>query len=120
YMTTVNMVTAVEAMVLGVKAGLNPKTIWEVVKVSTGNSSSFERRAPYMFNRKFEPEGRLLLGHKDLEAIRNWANSLGVPAFMASVAQQVHQLGISAGLSEMDSAALVIALERIAGVEVKA
>src|SRR5260221_14764704 len=47
----VNTVAIAEAMVLGVKAGLDPQTIYEVVRVSTGASYAWEHRVPRMLKR---------------------------------------------------------------------
>ena len=38
----VNLVAVAEALVMGVKAGLDPQTIYDVVRVSTGTSYAFE------------------------------------------------------------------------------
>src|SRR6266700_307629 len=53
----INTVAVAEALVLGVKAGLDPKTIYDVVRVSTGNSFAFETRVPKMLKRDFSPGG---------------------------------------------------------------
>ena len=55
----VNLVAVAEALVMGVKAGLDPRTIYEVVKVSPGTSSAFERRVPKILARDFAPGGTI-------------------------------------------------------------
>jgi 3-hydroxyisobutyrate dehydrogenase-like beta-hydroxyacid dehydrogenase len=52
---------AIEALVFGKKAGLDPQKIYEVVRVSTGSSVQFENRVPRMLARNFAPEG-----HRDV------------------------------------------------------
>ena len=47
----VNTVAVAEALVLGVKAGLDPQTIYDVVRVSTGTSFAFETRVPRILQR---------------------------------------------------------------------
>src|SRR5262245_61692403 len=42
----VNTVAVAEAMVLAVKAGLDPKTVYDVVRASTGASAAWEGRVP--------------------------------------------------------------------------
>ena len=51
----VNLVAVAEALVMGVKAGLDPQTIFDVVRVSTGTSYAFEHGAPKMLARDFSP-----------------------------------------------------------------
>src|SRR5437773_1281457 len=53
----VNLVAVAEALVMGVKAGLDPRTIYEVVRVSTGTSAAFEGRVPKILARDFAPGG---------------------------------------------------------------
>ena len=82
----VNTVAVAEALVLGVKAGLDPQTIYEVVRVSTGNSVAFEMRAPRMLARNFAPGGTVDISFKDQELETAFAKQLGVPVFLASPA----------------------------------
>ena len=48
-----------EAMMLGRKAGLDAKKIYEVVSVSAGNSVQFQNRGPCIIARNFTPCGTL-------------------------------------------------------------
>jgi 3-hydroxyisobutyrate dehydrogenase len=114
----VNMVAVAEALVLGVKAGLDPKTIYEVVRVSTGTSSAFERGAARMLARDFSPGGTVDISFKDQELETAFAKQLGAPLLLANVSQQVYQMGRAAGLGKQDGSAIVQVLERLAGVKV--
>jgi 3-hydroxyisobutyrate dehydrogenase len=114
----VNMVAVAEALVLGVKAGLDPKTIYEVVRVSTGTSSAFERGAARMLARDFSPAGTVDISFKDQELETAFAKQLGAPLLLASVSQQVYQMARAAGLGKQDGTAIVQVLERLAGVKV--
>jgi 3-hydroxyisobutyrate dehydrogenase-like beta-hydroxyacid dehydrogenase len=115
----VNTVAVAEALVLGVKAGLDPQTIYEVVRVSTGNSVAFEMRAPRMLARNFAPGGTVDISFKDQELETAFAKQLGVPLLLANVTQQLYQMARAAGLNKEDGLAVVKILERLAGVEVK-
>jgi 3-hydroxyisobutyrate dehydrogenase-like beta-hydroxyacid dehydrogenase len=114
----VNMVAVAEALVLGVKAGLDPKTIYEVVRVSTGTSSAFERGAARMLARDFSPAGTVDISFKDQELETAFAKQLGAPLLLANVSQQVYQMARAAGLGKQDGTAIVQVLERLAGVKV--
>jgi 3-hydroxyisobutyrate dehydrogenase len=114
----VNMVAVAEALVLGVKAGLDPRTIYEVVRVSTGTSSAFERGAARMLARDFSPAGTVDISFKDQELETAFAKQLGAPLLLASVSQQVYQMARAAGLGKQDGTAIVQVLERLAGVRV--
>ncbi|HYE93042.1 MAG TPA: NAD(P)-dependent oxidoreductase [Terriglobales bacterium] len=114
----VNTVAVAEALVLGVKAGLDPQAIVDVVKVSTGNSYAFEMRAPRILKRDFAPGGTVDISFKDQELETQFAKQLGVPVLLANITQQVYQMARAAGLNKEDGSAVVKIFERLAGVTV--
>ena len=114
----VNTVAVAEALVLGVKAGLDPKVIYDVVRASTGNSFAFETRAPRILKRDFTPGGTVDISFKDQELETAFAKQLGVPLLLANVSQQVYQMARAAGFNKEDGSAIVKVLERLAGVKV--
>ena len=114
----VNTVAVAEALVLGVKAGLDPQTIYDVVRTSTGTSVAFETRVPRMLRRDFAPGGTVDISFKDQELETAFAKQLGVPVLLANVTQQVYQMARAAGFNKEDGAAVVKVYERLAGVTV--
>jgi 3-hydroxyisobutyrate dehydrogenase len=115
----VNTVAVAEALVLGVKAGLDPKTIYDVVRVSTGTSFAFETRVPRIMARDFAPGGTVDISYKDQELETAFAKQLGMPLFLANISQQVYQMARAAGLNKEDGSAIIKVLEQLAGVQVK-
>jgi 3-hydroxyisobutyrate dehydrogenase len=114
----VNTVAVCEALVLGVKAGLDPQTIYDVVRVSTGTSHAFESRVPKILARDFAPGGTVDISFKDQELETAFAKQLGVPVLLANVTQQVYQMARAAGLNKLDGSAVIRVLEKLAGVQV--
>ena len=114
----VNTVAVAEALVLGVKAGLDPQLIYDVVRVSTGTSFAFETRVPRILKRDFSPGGTVDISFKDQELETAFAKSLGVPVLLANVTQQVYQMARAAGLNKEDGSAVVKIYEQLAGVKV--
>ena len=115
----VNTVAVAEALVMGVKAGLDPQTIYDVVRVSTGTSYAFVGRVPKILRRDFAPGGTVDISFKDQELETAFAKALGVPVFLANVTQQVYQMARAAGFNKEDGSAIVKVLERMAGVTVE-
>jgi 3-hydroxyisobutyrate dehydrogenase-like beta-hydroxyacid dehydrogenase len=115
----VNTVAVAEAMVLGVKAGLDPQTIYEVVRVSTGTSAAWELRVPRILVGDFEPGGTIDISYKDQELETAFAKRLGVPLLLANLTQQIYQMARAQGLNKQDGAAVVKIFEQMAGVSVK-
>jgi 3-hydroxyisobutyrate dehydrogenase-like beta-hydroxyacid dehydrogenase len=116
----VNAVAIAEALVMGVKAGLDPQTIYDVIRVSTGTSWGFESRVPKILARDFSPGGTVDISYKDQELETSFAKQLGVPVLLANVSQQVYQMARAAGLNKEDGSAVIKVIERLAGVEVSA
>ena len=108
-----------EAMVLGVKAGLDPQTIYEVVRVSTGASAAWELRVPRIRRGDFAPGGTVDISYKDQELETAFAKRLGVPLLLANLTQQVYQMARAQGLNKHDGSAIVKIFEQMAGVTVK-
>jgi len=68
---------------MGVKAGLDPRTIYDVVRVSTGTSYAFETGVPKILARDFAPGGTVDITYKDQELETAFAKQLGVPLLLA-------------------------------------
>jgi 3-hydroxyisobutyrate dehydrogenase-like beta-hydroxyacid dehydrogenase len=115
----VNRVAVAEALVMGVKAGLDAKTIYEVIRVSTGNSYAFEQGVPRILARNFAPGGTVDISYKDQELETAFAKQLGVPVLLANITQQVYQMARASGLSKEDGLTVVKLYEKLAGVEVR-
>lgn len=117
-MASVNSLAMMEGVAVGVKAGLDPMTIYEVVKASSGASKALERIPRAIVPRNFEPGFKVSLMNKDLETFNTIAKELHVPVSFANVAQRYQQAAMAAGLSEQDTTAAMIIIERLACVEV--
>ncbi|HUC72605.1 MAG TPA: NAD(P)-dependent oxidoreductase [Stellaceae bacterium] len=111
-------VAIAEALVFGVKAGLDPHQIYEVVRVSTGNSVQFENRAPRMLRRDFAPGGTIDISYKDQDLETSFAKRLGVPLLLANLTQQVYQMARAQGLNKEDGSAIIKVFEDLAGVKI--
>lgn len=116
----VHLAAICEALVMGVKAGLDPQRIYDVVRVSTGNSYGFETRVPKILAGDFTPGGMVDISYKDQELETAFAKQLGVPIFLANISQQIFQMARAAGLNTEDHTAIIKVLEQMAGVEVRA
>jgi 3-hydroxyisobutyrate dehydrogenase-like beta-hydroxyacid dehydrogenase len=117
-LASVNALAMMEGVALGVKAGLDPMTIYEVVKASSGASKALERIPNALLPRQFEPGFKVQLMNKDLETFNTIAKELHVPVSFANVAQQYQQAAIAAGLGDHDTSVVMTIIERLAAVEV--
>jgi len=118
-LVAVNGLAVAEAMVLGVKAGLDPEMILKAIPQSAGDSWMFRNRAYRMVERDFACRGELDILLKDLTFIMDMGRSLKIPLVLSAVAKEIFQMANCLGYGKEDDAAVVKALEKIAGVEVK-
>jgi 3-hydroxyisobutyrate dehydrogenase-like beta-hydroxyacid dehydrogenase len=117
-MACVNALAMMEGLALGVKSGLDPMTIYDVVKASSGGSKALERIPRALLPRNFEPGFKVQLMNKDLETFTTIAKELHVPVSFANVAQRYEQMALAAGLGEQDTSVVMTIIERLAATRV--
>jgi 3-hydroxyisobutyrate dehydrogenase-like beta-hydroxyacid dehydrogenase len=116
---TTNAITN-EGFVLGVKAGIDPRVLWDILRVSTANSWTLEQMAGTVLKNNFEPGFKLSLGRKDMGLALALGNELGVPLSVCNVVQQGLDAAIAAGHAEKSVQAVILPLEEKTGVKVRA
>jgi 3-hydroxyisobutyrate dehydrogenase-like beta-hydroxyacid dehydrogenase len=82
-LVAIHNVASAEAMVLGMKAGLPPKLIFNLIKTGAGNSRIFELRAPMMVKNSYRnPTMKISVWQKDMDVIGSYARKIAVPTPM--------------------------------------
>jgi 3-hydroxyisobutyrate dehydrogenase-like beta-hydroxyacid dehydrogenase len=81
----VNATAAYEGMLLGVKAGVDPQMIYNIVQASSGASSAMQAFPNKIFAGDFAPGFMIDLAHKDLRLALELGDELSVPLLMGSV-----------------------------------
>ena len=116
-MACVNGLAMMEGLAVGLKAGLDAMTVYEVVKASSGGSKALERIPRALVPRDFEPGFKVALMNKDLETFTTIAKDLHVPISFANVAQRYEQMALAAGLGEQDTSVVMTVIERLAALQ---
>ena len=117
-MACVNSLAMMEGLVLGIKAGLDPMIIHDVVKASSGGSKALDRIPRAIIPRDFEPGFKVFLMNKDLETFNTIAKDLHVPVSFSNVAQRYEQAAMAAGLADKDTTVVMTIIEKLAALEV--
>lgn len=116
----VNMVAVGEALALGVKAGVDADTLYDVISKSSGSSYALTAKyKSFIAKRNFEPGFMIDLQHKDLGMAVDTAKAMRVPLLMGNVAQQVYDVARAKGMGGEDISAVIKLDEELYGVEVK-
>ena len=108
-----------ESLVLGAKAGIDGKTLYDVFSSSGVSSPLFKNCAKLIMDRKFENTGsHISTMYKDLGISMDMAKQNGVPMFTAAAAFELFQAGISM-YPEGDNWSIVKLLEKMADTKVE-
>lgn len=116
-MSTVNACAMMEGLVLGLKAGLDMKTMADVIKQSSGNSNALARVERALIPRNFEPGFKVALMNKDLDTFNTIARTLHVPVSFSNLAQRYQQTALAAGLGEKDTSVIFTLIEQLAALQ---
>ncbi|HEY2228508.1 MAG TPA: NAD(P)-dependent oxidoreductase [Xanthobacteraceae bacterium] len=116
-LVAINNVAAAEAMVLGMKAGLEPQMIYDMVTSGAGNSLIFELRAPMMVrNRYDDPTMKVSVWQKDMQVIGDFAEALACPTPLFRATEPIYAAALKGGHAADDTASVCAVLEAKAGV----
>jgi len=117
-LVAINNVASAEAMVLGMKSGLDPQVIFEMISNGAGNSRVFELRAPMMVKNRYDDVTmKCSVWQKDMDVIGAFAKKLRVPTPLFSATLPVYAAALKRGHADDDTAAVCAVLEAKAGVK---
>ncbi len=109
-----------EALVLGVKAGVDLETMTKIVGVSSGANWQLANQFPIRaFNGSFQPGFMTDLLHKDLGLALDLAAENQVATPLTALARQQYEMARAAGFNREDYTSLLKVLEQSAGVKVR-
>jgi 3-hydroxyisobutyrate dehydrogenase len=103
----VHIAAAAEAMALGIRAGVAPKDIYEVITHSAGNSWMFENRMAHVLAGDYTPLSAVDIFVKDLGIVLDTARASKFPLPLASTAHQMFMQASSSGHGREDDAAVI-------------
>ena len=109
-----------EGLVLARKAGLDLSTVMEVVKVADFRSPLLASNGQNILKRDFSTSFALKLMLKDAGLIEKFAGSLRSPIPGLRVVEKNLKSAVALGFEKENASAVIKALEKEAGVEVKA
>ena len=118
HLVHIHNVASAEAMVLGMKAGLEPQTIFDVIKAGAGNSRIFELRGPMMVENNYdEATMKMDIWQKDMKTIGEFAAQLRCPTPLFTAGTDIYRSGLAKGMDKLDTASVCRVLEQMAGLE---
>jgi 3-hydroxyisobutyrate dehydrogenase-like beta-hydroxyacid dehydrogenase len=116
-LVAINNVASAEAMVLGMKAGLDPRMIVDLITAGAGNSRVFELRAPMMAKGRYDDVTmKISVWDKDMQVIGDYARKIRVPTPIFNATKGIYIKAMKSGFGGRDTAAVCAVLEKMAKV----
>jgi 3-hydroxyisobutyrate dehydrogenase len=107
HLAGVHIAAACEAMALGLRAGADPRQLYDVICSSAGMSWMFENRVPHILANDYRPLSAVNIFVKDLGIVLDASRKLVLPLPLASAAHQMYLQAAAAGMGGDDDASLV-------------
>ncbi len=115
-LVTIHNVSSAEAMVMGLKAGLDLNLVYKVIKDGAGNSRMFEVRGPMMIKGDYRAATmKCDVYQKDIDIIGAFADDLNIPVPLFDASKAYYSSALSQGFAKEDTAAVCAVLEQMAG-----
>jgi len=115
-LVAIHNVAAAEAMVLAMKAGLDPAQVLKVVAGGAGGSRMFQVRGPMMVKGDYsEATMKNEVWQKDMTIIGDFARELDCPTPLFAASAPIYNAAMAMGLGKEDTGAVCAVLEKLAG-----
>ena len=103
----VHIAAAAEAMALGLREGVEPAALYEVITHSAGNSWMFENRMAHVLAADYTPLSAVDIFVKDLGLVLDMARASKFPLPLSSTAHQMFMQASTAGFAKEDDSAVI-------------
>ena len=114
-LVAIHNVAAAEAMVLGMKSGLDPQTLYQVIADGAGGSRMFSVRGPQMVADHYEPATmKIDVWQKDMKIIADFAASMSSPTPLLEACAPIYAAAVAQGRGHQDTAAVCAVLADLA------
>ncbi len=103
----VHIAAAAEAMAMGIRAGADPKVLYEVISNSAGSSWMFQNRVPHILAGDYTPLSAVNIFVKDLGIVLDTAKKSAFPLPLTATAHQMFLTAAASGRGGEDDSAVV-------------
>ena len=103
----VHIAAAAEAMALGLREGVDPAALYDVITHSAGNSWMFENRMAHVLAADYTPLSAVDIFVKDLGLVLDMARASKFPLPLSSTAHQMFMQASTAGYAKEDDSAVI-------------
>jgi 3-hydroxyisobutyrate dehydrogenase len=113
----VHIAASAEAVALGIRAGADPKVVYEVISNSAGSSWMFQNRVPHIIDGDYTPLSAVNIFVKDLGIVLDSAKKMTFPLPLTAAAHQMFLGAAGAGYGYEDDSAVVKVYQALSGIK---
>lgn len=111
-LVAIHNVSTAEALVLGMKAGLDPALMVKVLGDGAGSSRMLQVRGPMMVRNDYADAGmKVGVWQKDMQIISEFARQLDCPTPLFAATTAIYNAAMAQGFAEADTASVCAVLE---------
>lgn len=114
----IHIVAAAEALTFGIRLGLDPGRLLEVISQCAGSSWMFENRGPHIAEGDYVPRSAIDIFVKDMGIVSSEAQRCQFPVPLSEVSEALFSQAKALGLGQEDDAAVAKVYAKQAGIEI--
>ena len=116
----VHIAASCEAMAMGIRAGVDPNVLYEVISNSAGASWMFQNRVLHILAGDYTPLSAVNIFVKDLGIVLDTGKQLTFPLPLTATAHQMYLMAGAAGHGQEDDSAVVKVFQHLSGIPLPA
>ncbi|MCC6260556.1 MAG: NAD-binding protein [Anaerolineales bacterium] len=117
-MVAAQMVAMGELLVFSKKAGVDPRKVVDAIKGGAAQCWALDVKTPRLFAGNRNPGFKAYMQLKDMKIVLETAKEYAIPLSATEENTKFFELMIEQGMRELDNAAVVGVIEKLAGVEI--
>ena len=119
-LVAIHNVSSAEAVVMGLKAGIDPDLLVQVIGSGAGSSRMLQIRGPMMARADYnDATMKVELWQKDMQIITDFARELGTPTPLFSATVPIYNAAMAQGFGMQDTGAVCAVIEGMAGLKAR-
>ena len=115
----VHIAAAAEAMAFGVRAGADPRELYDVISGSAGSSWMWQNRVPHILDEDYTPLSAVDIFVKDLGIVLGTGQELRFPLPLTAAAHQQFLAAASSGFGREDDSAVFKVFQNLSDIKIK-
>jgi 2-hydroxy-3-oxopropionate reductase len=118
-LTSIHIEAVAEALVFAVKAGVDPRKVYQALLGGSAYSTILEKHGLKMMDRKFKPGFRMRLHRKDLDITTEAGKAYGSALPITGHVRDLMTQALADGQGDMDNSSFILLIEKLSNMPKK-